>query len=234
MTLVREMDVLSLESSEASIPEILSIVEMTPGEAAASMARKVAPSVQSIQVLKARHHQAAKLFAAGFKRADVARKTGYAPTTLDTLKCNPAFKDLIEHYNGEFQESMSELHDRMEALSMDLIAELETRMDNDGTRKDISIPELKELLTSMLDRTGRGPIKKVERHSRSESLNVSIIQRVREVASEKRFDLGEGNVPVEVLPLPPDRRLGVGTASAEGSLGPPETPDGSQETGTVL
>ncbi len=219
------MDISSLESSEASIPEIFSVSEMTPEHAAMSMARKTTGSVDT-KTLKDRHHRAAKLIAAGFKNADVARKTGYAVSTIKVLKGNPAFKDLVEHYSTEFSESVDELHDKMEALTVDLLEEITTRLESDTAGKDISMAELKELLTSMLDRTGRGPIKKIEKNTRS--MNVSIIQRVRKIADGQRFDSVEEKPPAS-LSMPTARRLGVGQDDNEESLG--AEPEAQRPTG---
>ena len=216
------MDLEALETTEDSIPSIISIVEMTPEEASASL--KVSPhhNAKPLKTIRTKHHHVAKLLAARFKDADIARKTGYAVGTINTLKSNPAIKELVEHYSGEYQESMDELHERMEALTIDLMDELQDRLDS-TERKEISVSELKDLLKDLLDRTGRGPIKRIERHSTSENLHGGIIRHVREVAAEKRFDSGGADHRIQVSApeqaLPEGRRLGVGEIPVQEPLG---------------
>jgi len=211
------MDVMSLETSAANIPGILSVTEMTVSYAYSALAANpAATSNATIKTLKARHHKAAKLVAAGFRVQDVARKTGYAAGTIQTFKSNPAFKELVDHYSGEFEETVGELHDRMEALTLDLIGAVEEKLEEGND--DISLGELKDLLTMFLDRTGNSPIKRVEKHSVSENYNASIIQQVRSVAAEKRYDSGGGSPQYAELPMSPSNGAGVGGVEIQGTL----------------
>lgn len=222
------MDLLSLEGSEDTIPEIISVEEMTLEEARASLQTRPHHGTNNVQRLKARHHQVAKLVAAGFRSVDIARKTGYAPGTVNALRSAPAVKELIEHYSDEYDESVSELHDRMEHAVIELMDLLQDKLEDDDEREDISINELRTLMMDLLDRVGRGPVKRIEKHSRNENFNVGIIKRVREVASEKRYDAGRAGrdqaQPLAGLPMPQDRRLGMGKVEILQSLAKvPET-----------
>jgi len=209
------VDLEELEVTEECIPDILSIVEMTPEEAMSSLSSSPHHNSPPIKTIRTKHHQLAKLLACGFKDADIARKVGYSTGTVNTLKSNPAIKELVEHYSGEYQESVSELHDRMEAMTIDLLDELQARLEDDGSRTDISVSELKDLLKDFLDRIGHGPIKRIEQHTVNENRYAGIIKHVREVAAEKRFDSGGarlvGEGPIRRA-LPEGRGFGMGQA----------------------
>jgi hypothetical protein len=208
------VDPLSLETSEETIPGILAIEEMTEEEARRSLQAKPEHNQPPLQTIRTKHHNIAKLIAAKFKSADIGRKTGYTASYINTLRSNPAIKELVDHYSGEYDENMDELFVRMEALTIELLDELQSRLDDPDDRDDISIPELKSLLESLLDRTGRGPIRRVEKHTVSENRHAGIIKHVREVASEKRYDsVGRGRNGESLaarLALPPGAGLGVG------------------------
>jgi hypothetical protein len=227
------MDVLALDSTEASIPEIYSVEEMTPAQAHQSLRQSPHHAVPRLKKIRTKHHAVAKLIAAGFRSADIARKTGYTTGTISTFRSNPAFKELIEHYTAEYQESVSELHDRMEILVIDLMDELQDRLDDDDKRADMSIGEMKDLMLSLLDRTGRGPIKRVEKHTRSENVNIGIIQLVRERAAGRRFDaLGPGpSAPVQVQT---GGGSGGGPVRVRRALGEGEAPDRSEGGGAEI
>lgn len=63
------------------------------------------------QRLNDRHEAAARLFAAGMRRADVARRLGYYPTTLSAIRRSPAF-----------QQRQTELRREIQAATVNAIA----------------------------------------------------------------------------------------------------------------
>jgi uncharacterized protein YjcR len=66
------------------------------------------------QRLNDRHEAAARLFAVGMRRADVARRLGYYPTTLSALRRSPAFQARSRELRRQLQaEVVTALADRI-------------------------------------------------------------------------------------------------------------------------
>ena len=53
--------------------------------------------------LNDRHEAAARLFAVGVRRGEVARRLGYYPTTLSALRRSPAFQARARELRREIQ-----------------------------------------------------------------------------------------------------------------------------------
>ena len=58
------------------------------------------------QRLNDRHEAAARLFAVGMRRGEVARRLGYYPTTLSALRRSPAFQARSRELRREIQTSV--------------------------------------------------------------------------------------------------------------------------------
>jgi DNA-binding CsgD family transcriptional regulator len=59
------------------------------------------------QRLNDRHEAAARLFAVGIRRADVARRLGYHPSTLSHVRRSADFQQKVERFQAEIREQMS-------------------------------------------------------------------------------------------------------------------------------
>ena len=57
------------------------------------------------QRLNDRHEAAARLFAAGMRRADVARRLGYYPTTLSAIRRSRAFQQRLAALHRELESA---------------------------------------------------------------------------------------------------------------------------------
>lgn len=107
-----------------------------------------------LQSLRHSHHQAAQLIAKGTEVGEVALLTGYSPSTLYRLKGDPAFAELIEHYASERQRVLVDVLERMKALGLSTLDELQERLESDpaGWTKG----ELMQLTELLLVKGGRG------------------------------------------------------------------------------
>lgn len=59
------------------------------------------------QRLNDRHEAAARLFAVGMRRGDVARRLGYHPSTLSHVRRSPDFQAKVARFQDEIREQMS-------------------------------------------------------------------------------------------------------------------------------
>jgi hypothetical protein len=57
--------------------------------------------------LNDRHEAAARLFAVGMRRGDVARRLGYHPATLSHIRRSPAFQQKVTQFQAEIRDQMS-------------------------------------------------------------------------------------------------------------------------------
>lgn len=169
--------------------------------------------------IKAKHHRVARLLASGLSQTDVARRTGLTPTTIYKLKQSPAFDNLVNHYLKEQEHHTDEIFDRMEFLLLQLMDHIQDKLDDEEEIEDQTIGSLVELATKFLDRTGRGPVKKMEERSlrvtaRSEQIAI-IKQRIN-------------------LDAPPGERLVVGEDDRAGPLGYRPSPDADPAAGSEV
>lgn len=101
------------------------------------------------------HHFAAKLIAEGQRLVDVSAATGYTPARLQQLKGDPAFAELIEHYKAQVNAKYINVHDRLAAVGLATLEELQDRLEE--APESFSNQDLQDQLKLLLDRSGYGP-----------------------------------------------------------------------------
>ena len=111
------------------------------------------------QKLKHAHHNLARLLASGVPHMECHYQTGYNISTISILLNDPSFKDLVEYYKSQVNEQFLNVHERLASLSMDVVTELQDRLENEPD--EFTNSELKGLLETTLDRTGHGPTSSV-------------------------------------------------------------------------
>lgn len=106
------------------------------------------------------HHTLARLLADGMPAVQASAITGYSQSYISIIQADPAFKATIDYYREQKSEIYFDLHERLKALGIDAVEEIQSRLaenpDNLTTR------ELKELAEMVLDRTGFGPTTKIQ------------------------------------------------------------------------
>lgn len=111
-----------------------------------------------LSTVRARHHMAARLFAAGLSVHDVSLQTGYTTSRLYVLKGDPTFRDLIAHYQACEHERFEDVQERMKLLGLAAADEILDRLET--APETISTETLRSLVATMLDRAGHGPVQK--------------------------------------------------------------------------
>jgi DNA-binding CsgD family transcriptional regulator len=142
-------------------PEIEAVTVMTPVEAASLVeqeeSRRYTPKVvvNATGVMRARHHQIARLLAAGTKPAEIARLMGTTATSVAMLERSPVFQALLHEYMSMMDKQAIESFTRMKVLGNLTLDELTTRVVESPAGFKAS--ELIELAKMASDRTGLGP-----------------------------------------------------------------------------
>lgn len=98
---------------------------------------------QRLKNLRATHHEAARLLAAGEAEMNVSLITGYTPAYISTLKTDPAFSALLTHYSEVRNDIFVDAVKQMKDLGLNTLAELRERLENSPAK--FSHRELMEL-----------------------------------------------------------------------------------------
>lgn len=120
--------------------------------------RSAAPPLQR---LRAPHHAAARLVAAGKSAVEVGILVGRTPQRINDLKNDPAFKELVAYYADQISNSEiadeARLRHKLTTLAEDAVDELQERIENDESRKRLPASELRQIAELGLDRTVAPP-----------------------------------------------------------------------------
>jgi len=111
--------------------------------------------VASIKTLRAAHHQLARLLATGMSQVNAAKVTGFCKVRISQLANDPAFQELMVHYQKAEIEHHADVTQVLASLSIDALSIIQERLlDNP---EDLSNKILLEISKMGLDRTGHGP-----------------------------------------------------------------------------
>ena len=135
-------------------PKVLSVRPLTPEDLPRLRDPRVAPRMKSFRDT---HHRLARMVAAGFRDAEIIRKTGYSQTRLGSLKADPAFQQLIAEYREKVTESWLETVDEFHEASISNMLRAERMVEEHldvAEETDERIP-LKTLIAITADRADR-------------------------------------------------------------------------------
>src|SRR5688572_17892155 len=104
--------------------------------------------------ISAPHHMLARLVAEGKANATISAITGYTPGRIETLRHDPAFADLVAHYEGEIVKDSPDVTARVAHLALTAQELLQERLETDPD--SFTKKELRDLMTTGLDRIGHG------------------------------------------------------------------------------
>lgn len=129
--------------------------ELTPEDLPALRSGQIAPVEQSqLQTLRSSHHKLAQLLARGTPQEVASLATGYSVAYISRIKnADPAFRELMSFYEAERAAVFVDLEQRMHALGVDTLEELQKRLAEDPqgwTKRELM--ELAELVVGK--RTG--------------------------------------------------------------------------------
>lgn len=100
-----------------------------------------------LKSLRASHHQAAQLLAAGRGEQEVALITGYSPSRISILKSDPAFQELLASYGSIRQNIFVDTLERMKILGLSTLDELQERLETSPERwSNRELMEMADLL----------------------------------------------------------------------------------------
>lgn len=119
-------------------------------------------AVPVLQRLKASHHMAARLLAAGRSIRDTAYAVGLTPQRISDLQTqDPTFQDLVSYYQDQIAESNIQDASRVGAKLLDVAEtatdEIASRLDDPEKLAQIPIGELRQIAVMGLDRTVAPP-----------------------------------------------------------------------------
>ena len=124
--------------------------------------------------LRHTHHLLARLLAEGRPPGECGLITGYSSSRISILQNDPAFKELVEYYKGQAQEAFLNVHERIAALGLASLDELQERLENEPDK--FSEPLLLKMATDLLDRTVTKPTATTPPPSGGLNLQVTFVQ----------------------------------------------------------
>ena len=108
-----------------------------------------------LEKIRAKHHALAQALANGMTQRLAAAMYGYTESRISILASDPAFAELVAHYQGERNADISRLTEKMKMLSSEAADELLRRIEE--APDDLTAGNLLKLLELTADRTGHGP-----------------------------------------------------------------------------
>jgi len=128
------------------------------------------------------HHYLAQMVADGKKTVEISAVTGYSPSRIDTLRSDPAFMELVAHYEEQNVFAQPDIVAQIRHVTLTAGAILMERLEQNPD--EFTIKELQALRDAGLDRIGHGSSTKVNVSVNDPS---HVIQQLKEMqAVEKR------------------------------------------------
>lgn len=112
---------------------------------------KLGTTTPEVQRMTHRHHSLARLLAEGRSGVECSAITGHSQSRISILQDDPAFQELISFYKGQLQTVYLNVHERLAALGISCMEELQERLEtNPG---EFTARELKEIMESTFNKT---------------------------------------------------------------------------------
>ena len=112
----------------------------------------VAAEAQHRVQMRSTHHLLAQVLAKGTDETEAALITGYSISYISVLKGDPAFQELIDTYSQERKAIFVDVLERMRALGIATLEELQHRLETEPAR--FSNREMMEMTKLLLVETG--------------------------------------------------------------------------------
>lgn len=127
------------------------------------------------------HHTLARLVAQDKPTVEVAAITGYSPARINTLRADPAFRELVAHYAEQERSAEADISQQIKHAALTSLSILQERLETEPD--SFSNKELREIANSGLDRIGHGPQSKVDirvtdQHKVIEQLSMALRQEL--------------------------------------------------------
>ena len=125
------------------------------------------------------HHRLAQLLAIGTDETIAAKLCNYSVSRVSILKADPAFRELLSHYESERDDQWADFVSVAANLSLDFLQHLQEQLD---TTPEKFTPALAmDAIKLLADRTGHAPVQK------SVQLNVNVDMASRLRAAQARL-----------------------------------------------
>jgi hypothetical protein len=102
----------------------------------------------TLVALRHTHHLLAQLLAKGHSQTEAAAISGYSVSRVSILCADPTFRELLEHYRAQREIAFVDVMERMAALGLHSLEELQARIDEKP--EEFTARELIELAELML------------------------------------------------------------------------------------
>ena len=133
-------------TADISVEIVRSLVEADlPLLAAPPPVGSVPPTLVA---LRHTHHLLAQLLAKGHSQTEAAAISGYSISRVSILCSDPTFRELLEHYRSQKEMVFVDVMERMAALGLHSLEELQARIDEKP--EEFTARELMELAELML------------------------------------------------------------------------------------
>lgn len=150
------------------------------------------PKPYSLQRIRAVHHNIAILLSQGKPPAEVSRITGRSMSNLTILQRDPAFRNLLAHYQKMGQEALADVYQQLSDTGQAALAALQEKLE---TNPDAIDDKVKVQIVEMaMDRTGHGPSRTVK------SLNVS--GQLKDLVEKRQQERKGKVIDAETAPVP--------------------------------
>lgn len=167
--------------------------DLTPADHAALKTTKkgaLQTQVNTVAKMRETHHQLAKLVAEGRRNEDISRIMGYSPSYISSIKSDPTFAELVNHYktidDANFRETQQTLHERLQATAMVAAEEMLERVTTQP--QAFTNNELLDTIKTAADRTGYGP------QSRTTNVNVNVDMAAKLERARQRVKPGTESI----------------------------------------
>jgi hypothetical protein len=164
----------------------------------------------SIKEIRNTHHTLARLLAQGTKPHDAAIILGMSVSRISILKGDPAFSQLLSHYESMekagFEVARADMRERLAAVGFDAIEILHEKLLD---RPEVFTPkELLSIVEASADRTGHG---KTSTINHTHGLSEEVLARITSSA--------ENGSPPSEIDRPALLRLAIACTAGEDSEG---------------
>lgn len=142
-----------------------------------------------IKEFRERHHALARHIAEGKKPGEAALLCRYSQSRMSVLLADPAFQELVAHYQVMVNEKFVDFQEKLSELALDAALILQSRMEDKP--EDLSDALVLQILQVGADRTGHGPSQKTE-------VNVKVGLANRLLSANERSQRAKDITPQEI------------------------------------
>jgi hypothetical protein len=155
----------------------------------ASLLEEKGVEAPQIKEFRERHHALARLIAEGKKPGEAAILQRYSQSRMSVLLSDPAFRELVAHYQEIVNEQFVDFQKKLSELALDAAMILQSRMEDKPD--ELSDALVLQIVQVGADRTGHGPSQKSE-------MNVKIGLAERMMSVQERAARAKDVTPREL------------------------------------